>query len=120
MVGGKAARRLALEVLGWTLVVVGIAALVLPGAARAQDMLRIGVESGPTSLDPHHASLITNIAFARHVFEPLVQQDARQVLRPSIASNGQTATSQHRFRSARSSRIPASAPLPTCFAPISL
>jgi uncharacterized protein (TIGR02611 family) len=31
MVGGKAARRLALEVLGWTLVVVGIAALVLPG-----------------------------------------------------------------------------------------
>ena len=62
------------------------AALVLPGAARAQDTLRIGVESGPTSLDPHYASLITNIAFARHVFEPLVQQDARQVLRPSIAS----------------------------------
>jgi uncharacterized protein (TIGR02611 family) len=31
MVGGKAARRLALEVLGWTLVVLGIAALVLPG-----------------------------------------------------------------------------------------
>jgi uncharacterized protein (TIGR02611 family) len=31
MVGGKAARRVALEVLGWTLVVVGVAALVLPG-----------------------------------------------------------------------------------------
>jgi peptide/nickel transport system substrate-binding protein len=43
------------------------------------------VESGPTSLDPHYASLITNIAYARHVFQPLVEQDARQVLRPAIA-----------------------------------
>ena len=62
------------------------AAMALPGAAGAQDLLRIGVESGPTSLDPHYASLITNIAFARHVFQPLVQQDARQELRPAIAS----------------------------------
>ena len=62
------------------------AALTFPAAASAQELLRIGVESGPTSLDPHYASLITNIAFARHVFEPLVQQDARQNLRPAIAS----------------------------------
>ncbi|WP_458096740.1 ABC transporter substrate-binding protein [Roseomonas sp. WA12] len=62
------------------------AALTTPAAASAQDLLRIGVESGPTSLDPHYASLITNIAFARHVFQPLVQQDARQELRPAIAS----------------------------------
>jgi peptide/nickel transport system substrate-binding protein len=63
------------------------AALFLPGAAAAQDLLRIGVEAGPTSLDPHYASLITNIAFARHVFEPLVQQDSRQNLRPAVASS---------------------------------
>ena len=31
MVGGKAAKRVGLEMLGWTLVVLGIAALVLPG-----------------------------------------------------------------------------------------
>lgn len=31
MVGGKAAKRIGLEILGWTLVVLGIAALVLPG-----------------------------------------------------------------------------------------
>ena len=60
--------------------------LALPTAAPAQDLLRIGVEAGPTSLDPHYASLITNIAFGRHVFQPLVQQDSRQELRPAIAS----------------------------------
>ena len=31
MVGGKAAKRLGLEILGWTLVALGLAALVLPG-----------------------------------------------------------------------------------------
>jgi peptide/nickel transport system substrate-binding protein len=54
--------------------------------AWAQDALRIGMESGPTSLDPHYASLITNIAFSRHVFQPLMEQDARQVLHPAIAT----------------------------------
>ncbi|MFH5925779.1 ABC transporter substrate-binding protein [Roseomonas xinghualingensis] len=63
------------------------AALTLPAAAQAQDLLRIGVEAGPTSLDPHYASLITNIAYGRHVFQPLIQQDARQELRPAIASS---------------------------------
>ncbi|MEO3474231.1 ABC transporter substrate-binding protein [Roseomonas sp. CAU 1739] len=58
-----------------------------PLAVQAQDRasLRIGVEAGPTSLDPHYASLITNVAFARHVFQPLVEQDHRQILRPAIA-----------------------------------
>jgi peptide/nickel transport system substrate-binding protein len=57
------------------------AALAAP-PALAQDGLRIGVEAGPTSLDPHFASLITNIAFSRHVFQPLMEQDHRQDLRP--------------------------------------
>jgi peptide/nickel transport system substrate-binding protein len=60
-------------------------ALPLPAAAQDRAALRIGVEAGPTSLDPHFASLITNIAYARHVFQPLVEQDARQALRPAIA-----------------------------------
>lgn len=68
------------------LLLAAIAALA-PLAAAAQERadLRIGVEAGPTSLDPHYASLITNIAFARHVFQPLAEQDNRQVLRPAIA-----------------------------------
>jgi peptide/nickel transport system substrate-binding protein len=65
---------------------VALAALIaLPAAAQDRASLRIGVEAGPTSLDPHFASLITNIAYARHVFQPLVEQDHRQVLRPAIA-----------------------------------
>jgi peptide/nickel transport system substrate-binding protein len=67
------------------LLIAALTALALPAAAQDRAELRIGVEAGPTSLDPHFASLITNIAFARHVFQPLVEQDARQVLRPAIA-----------------------------------
>lgn len=58
---------------------------LLAWPALAQD-LRVGVEAGPTSNDPHFHSLITNIAFSRHVFEPLVVQDARQRLVPGLAT----------------------------------
>lgn len=63
-----------------------LAATLAVAPASAQETLRIGVEAGPTSLDPHFASLITNIAFARHVFQPLMEQDHRQALRPAIAT----------------------------------
>ncbi len=65
-----------------------LVALLALGAnpARADDArLRIAVEVGPTSNDPHFHSLITNIAFSRHVFEPLVAQDAHQVLHSALA-----------------------------------
>ncbi len=61
-------------------------ALLAATPALAQDNIRIGVEAGPTSLDPHFASLITNIAFARHIFQPLMEQDHKQDLRPAIAT----------------------------------
>jgi peptide/nickel transport system substrate-binding protein len=63
-----------------------LAATLFAAPALAQDNLRIGVEAGPTSLDPHYASLITNIAFSRHVFQPLMEQDHQQNLRPAIAT----------------------------------
>ncbi len=64
-----------------------LAVIATPAGASAQtDTLRIGIEATTTSLDPHFASIITNFAFARHWFQPLVEQDARQVLRPSLAS----------------------------------
>ena len=61
----------------------------LAAPAAAQD-LRVAVESGPTSNDPHYHSLITNIAFSRHVFEPLVVQDATQKLTPGLALSWRT------------------------------
>lgn len=70
-----------------------MAALALgsPAPARAQaqpgDTLRIAVEGGPTSIDPHFASVITNYAYARHYFQPLMEQDATQQLRPAIATS---------------------------------
>lgn len=63
-----------------------LAATLAATPAAAQENLRIGMEAGPTSLDPHFASLITNIAFSRHVFQPLMEQDHRQDLRPAIAT----------------------------------
>jgi peptide/nickel transport system substrate-binding protein len=63
-----------------------LAATLAAAPVAAQENLRIGVEAGPTSLDPHFASLITNIAFSRHVFQPLMEQDHRQDLRPAIAT----------------------------------
>lgn len=65
-----------------------VAALLacVAGGAEAQE-LRLGVEAGPTSLDPHHASLITNIAFSRHVFQPLVEQSATQKLQSALAAS---------------------------------
>jgi peptide/nickel transport system substrate-binding protein len=68
------------------LLAAGLAACSAITPALAQDTLRIGVEAGPTSLDPHFASLITNIAFSRHVFQPLMEQDHQQNLRPAIAT----------------------------------
>ena len=70
----------------WLAAVVA-AFLALPALAQDRAALRIGMEAGPTSLDPHHASLITNIAFSRHVFQPLVQQDRQQQLQPALAAS---------------------------------
>ena len=55
-------------------------------AASAADLV-IGSKAEPTSLDPHFHSLVTNIAFSRHLFEPLVVQDATQQLRPALAES---------------------------------
>jgi len=63
-----------------------LATTLIAAPAAAQDSIRIGVEAGPTSLDPHFASLITNIAFSRHYFQPLMEQDHKQDLRPAIAT----------------------------------
>ncbi|MGP1395575.1 MAG: ABC transporter substrate-binding protein [Inquilinaceae bacterium] len=59
--------------------------LVMPTGPAAADELVIGTAAEPTSLDPHYHSLVTNIAYSRHFFDPLVAQDASQQLVPALA-----------------------------------
>lgn len=82
--------RLRDALLATTLLAGAVLAVAAPAAAQGggqeQDTLRIGMEAGPTSIDPHFASVITNYAYGRHYFQPLMEQDARQVLRPALAT----------------------------------
>ncbi|MBE9605081.1 ABC transporter substrate-binding protein [Acetobacteraceae bacterium H6797] len=72
-----------------TLPLAALLAAPMGATAQAQpaDTMRIAVEGGPTSIDPHFASVITNYAYARHFFQPLMEQDATQQLRPAIATS---------------------------------
>jgi peptide/nickel transport system substrate-binding protein len=62
------------------------AALALTAGAASADTLRIGLASEPTSVDPHYHNLGPNNALARHIFTPLVTQDAQQLLEPGLAT----------------------------------
>jgi len=67
---------------------------VLTGAfavsgAHAQE-LRIGLSAEPSSIDPHYHNLGPNNSLARHVFEPLVGQNASQGLIPGLAESWRT------------------------------
>ena len=59
------------------------------GMASAQ-VLTIGLSSEPTSADPHYHNLGPNNALARHIFTPLVTQDAQQRLHPGLATEWET------------------------------
>ncbi|OZI37922.1 transporter [Bordetella genomosp. 10] len=57
------------------------------GAAQAQDrILRIGLASEPTSMDPHYHQATPNDALSAHVFETLVASDAKMNLAPGLAT----------------------------------
>ncbi|BBK39067.1 ABC transporter substrate-binding protein [Allostella sp. ATCC 35155] len=58
--------------------------LTAAGPAVAQT-LRIGVSVEHSSLDPHFHSTVPNAQIARHIFDPLVAQDAGQQLVPGLA-----------------------------------
>src|SRR5215472_9268057 len=60
------------------------ATLVLASPAGAQD-LKIALAAEPTSIDPLYHTLNPNNQVARHVFDRLVHQDARQRLVPGLA-----------------------------------
>lgn len=62
------------------------AALALCAGAVGAETLRIGLASEPTSVDPHYHNLGPNNALARHIFTPLIVQDANQLLEPGLAT----------------------------------
>ncbi|GAU80764.1 ABC transporter substrate-binding protein [Bosea sp. BIWAKO-01] len=59
---------------------------LVAGAAVAQE-LRIGISAEPSAMDPHYHNLTPNNMLARHIYEPLVGQDASQRLVPSLAES---------------------------------
>src|SRR5215213_8797927 len=59
----------------------GIAA---PAAAQNQN-LTIGIGGSPTSLAPHFYNASPNISLTMHLFDRLVEQDARARIRPMLA-----------------------------------
>ncbi len=62
------------------------AMLSIMSAAQAQE-LRVGLASEPSSVDPHYHNLSPNNMLSRQVFEPLVGQDSKQALEPSLAES---------------------------------
>eukprot|EP01037_Dinobryon_pediforme_P004287 gene4287-4337_t len=62
-----------------------VAAVVFSASAQAQ-VLRIGVPSDPTSIDPHFQDLAPNANIGKHVFEALVATGARSEMRPGLAT----------------------------------
>lgn len=64
-------------------------AAALGAAPALAQSLRIGISAEPSSIDPHYHNLTPNNALARHVFEPLIGQDAQQRLIPALAESWQ-------------------------------
>jgi peptide/nickel transport system substrate-binding protein len=74
----------------------GAGALALAGfgtksfAQAAPDQLRIGLAAEPSAIDPHFHNLTPNNQLNRHIYEPLVDQDAQQRLVPGLAESWRT------------------------------
>lgn len=62
------------------------AALALTAGMAPAQTLTIGLSAEPTSVDPHYHNLGPNNSLARHIFAPLINQDAQQLLHPGLAT----------------------------------
>ncbi len=63
-----------------------VLATLLPASAGAQN-LNIGIGGSPTSLDPHFYNASPNSSLVSHLFDRLVEQDARARTRPMLAES---------------------------------
>jgi len=64
--------------------VFGLALGTLSGGAQAADV-KLGIRSDASSIDPHYHVYSPNTAVYRHIFDTLVESDARTKLRPALA-----------------------------------
>ncbi|MBO1077836.1 ABC transporter substrate-binding protein [Roseomonas haemaphysalidis] len=62
--------------------------LLLAGPAMAQT-LRIGIQSPPSTLDPHWLLNLSNTGALRNIYETLVARDAQMQLKPGLALSWQ-------------------------------
>ena len=62
-------------------------ALGLAAAPAAAQNLTIGIGGSPTSIDPHFYNASPNISLTMHLFDRLVEQDARARIRPMLAES---------------------------------
>jgi peptide/nickel transport system substrate-binding protein len=62
--------------------------LLLAGPAMAQS-LRIGIQSPPSTLDPHWLLNLSNTGALRNIYETLVARDAQMRLKPALALSWQ-------------------------------
>jgi len=76
-------RKITLGMLG------AVVAVSLASGAWAAE-LRVGLALEPSSIDPHYHNLSPNNAFARHLFDRLVQTDDKQRLGPGLAVSWRT------------------------------
>ncbi|MBO1077163.1 ABC transporter substrate-binding protein [Roseomonas marmotae] len=60
--------------------------MLLSAPAMAQD-LRIGIQSPPSTLDPHWLLNLSNTGALRNIYETLVTRDARMQLKPGLAQS---------------------------------
>lgn len=65
--------------------VLAMAAAGLLAAAAHAEELRIGLQTEPSSMDPHFHNLGPNNAFMTHVFGRLIEMDHKQKLVPALA-----------------------------------
>ena len=63
-------------------------AALMAGPAMAQN-LRIGIQSPPSTLDPHWLLNLSNTGALRNIYETLVMRDAQMRLRPGLALSWQ-------------------------------
>ena len=72
-------KKLAIGMLG------AVATAFVAGGAWAAE-LRVGMALEPSSIDPHYHNLTPNNAFARNVFDGLINPDEKQRMKPGCPS----------------------------------
>ncbi len=67
------------------LIMLVIAGFILAPVVGLSGELKIGMKSEVSSMDPHYHNLTPNNAMAHYTFDPLVEQDEKQNLKPGLA-----------------------------------